>query len=76
MINKLVNYIKDSGLKINYVNNLVNVINYDDILEVKDDVVTFIKNNKIIMIKGDNLKLSKLLDEEVLITGVVRKIEL
>jgi len=76
MINKLVNYIKDNGLKINYVNNSVNVINYDDILEVNDDVVTFIKNNKIIMIKGEDLKLSKLLDEEVLITGVIRKIEL
>lgn len=76
MIKRIVNYIKDNSMKINYVNNSVNVINYDDILEVKDDVVTFIKNNKLILIRGNNLKLDKLLDEEVLVTGIISKIEL
>lgn len=76
MIKKIVEYIKDSKFRINYFNNHVNIVNYDKILEVRDTVVSIIKENKIILIKGDNLKLSKLLDNEILITGIISKIEL
>ena len=76
MIRKLVDYIKDNKFKINYVNNSVNIVNYDKILEIKNDVITIIKENKVILIKGNDLKLSKLLDNEILITGLINKIEL
>ena len=76
MINKIKEYIKDDEFKIKYVNNSINIVNYDNILEVKDNVVSFLKNNKIINIKGSNLKLNKLLDNEVLITGIINKIEM
>ena len=76
MIEKLVNYVKDNDLKIKYSNNNLNIDNYDKILEVKSDVITISKNNSFIFIRGDNLKLSKLLDDEVLITGTIKKIEL
>ena len=76
MIEKIVNYVKDNKLKIKYFDNNLNVNNYDKILEVKDDIITFIKDNGVIFIKGENLRLSKLLDNEVLITGIIKKIEL
>ena len=76
MIKKIINYIKDNNFKINYVNNSINVVNYDKILEVTDDVITIIKENKIIIVKGNNLRLSKLLDNEILITGIINKIEM
>lgn len=76
MIKKIVNYIKDNNFKINYINNCVNVVNFDKILEVTSDVVTIIKENKIILIKGNDLKLSKLLDNEILISGIINKIEM
>ena len=76
MIDKLVNYIKDDSLKIKYVNNTINVVNYDSVLEVKEDVITIIKDKKVIVIQGSDLKLNKLLDNEVLITGIINKIEL
>ncbi len=76
MIKKIVNYIKDDSLKINYVNNSVNVVNYDSILEVRDDLVTLKKDNNLILIRGNNLKLDKLLDQEILVTGSISKIEL
>ena len=76
MIKRIVNYIKDNKFKINYINNSVNVVNFDKILEVTDEVVTIIKENKIILIKGYNLRLSKLLDNEILITGLITKIEM
>ena len=76
MIKKIINYIDDNSFKINYVNNSVNVVNYDKILEVTDEVIRIIKDNKIILINGNDLRLSKLLDNEILITGLIHKIEL
>ena len=76
MIKKIINYIKDSDFKIVYVNNSVNIVNYDSILEVRDELVTLEKEKKLIFIKGNNLKIDKLLDNEILITGVILKIEL
>ena len=76
MINKIVNYIKDNKFKINYIDNSVNIVNYDKILDIKDEVITIIKENNVILIKGNDLKLSKLLDNEILITGNINKIEM
>ena len=61
MIKEIINYIKDDKFKIIYVNNSVNVINYDRILEVTCKMVTLEKEKKIILIKGEELKLYKLL---------------
>ena len=76
MIKKIINYIKDPYLKITYYENQVNVLNYDKVLEIKDDIIRIIKNNKIIFIYGIDLKLNKLLDNELLITGEIKKIEM
>lgn len=76
MINRVINYIKDNSFKIIYINNQVNVINYDKILELKEDSITFISESKVIIIKGNDLKLTKLLDNEVLIEGYINKIEM
>ena len=76
MIKKLIDYVKDEKLKIIYYDNSINIVNYDNILEIKDTEITIIKNKKVIIIKGNDLKLNKLLDREVLITGIINKIEL
>ena len=76
MIEKIVNYIKDSKFKIIYVNNSVDIVNYDKILEVRDDVVTLSKEDKVLFIRGKSLKINKLMDQEILITGVILNIEL
>ena len=76
MINKLVDYIKDNKLKIKYMDNSLNIVNYDRILEVNDNEIRVINDKKIITIYGNNLSLNKLLDNEILITGIINKIEL
>ncbi len=76
MIKEIINQIKDDKFKIVYVNNSVDVINYDNIMEVKSDVITIEKEKKLILIKGEELKLDKLLDNEILIRGLIKKIEL
>ena len=76
MIKKIVHYIKDDNLKIIYFNNNINVSNYDNIIEIKDDIISITKDKQVILIKGNDLKLTKLLDNEVLINGIIKKIEL
>ena len=76
IMDKIVNYIKDSDFKIIFINNSVNIINYDNILEVSDEIVNLSKEDKIISIRGKDLKLNKLLDKEILITGIINQIEL
>ena len=75
-IKKIVSFIKDDNFKINYINNSVNIVNYDKILEINNDLISVLKENKVIQIRGNDLKLSKLLDDEILITGIISKIEL
>ena len=76
MINKIINYIKDNQFKIIYINNSVDIINFEKILEISDENVAILKESKIIIIRGNNLRLNKLLDNEILITGFINKIEL
>lgn len=76
MFEKIVKYVKDDDLKIKYCNSTLNVDNYDKVLEVSNDVITLSKDNNLIFIRGSELKLTKLLDDEILITGMIKKIEL
>lgn len=76
MIKKIVDYIKDNNFKINYVKNSVDVINFDKILDLTDEIIRIMKDNKVILIRGNELKLTKLLDNEILITGLIKKIEM
>ena len=76
MINKIISYIKDNKFKIIFVNNSLNIINYDKILEIENNEIKIIKENKVIKIIGNELKLIKLLDNEILIKGIINKIEL
>lgn len=75
-IRKVVNYIKDANFKIIYLNNSVNVVNYDSILEVNDNIISLKKEDKVIHIKGNDLRLNKLLEQEILVTGLIKTIEL
>ncbi len=75
-IKKIINYIQDNHFKIIYIDNDVDIVNYSKILEVKENVITIEKDNRLILIKGSNLKLNKLLDNEVLITGIIKEIVL
>ena len=76
MINRIVDYIKDNKLKIKYTDNSLNIVNYDSILEIENNEIRVIYDKKIITIYGSDLRLNKLLDNEVLITGIINKIEL
>lgn len=76
IINSFRNYILDEEFKINVYKNKVNVVNYSDIVNfTSKEIIIRYETGKVI-ITGNNLSISRLLIDEVLISGVIEKIEL
>ncbi len=73
---KIKEFINPKNLKITYLDNKLNVLNYDEIIILLDNKIILSKNNNIITITGSNLTLLKLLDNEILIKGSIKNIEL
>lgn len=76
MFRNLREYINESELKITILKDRVNIINYDRIRNITDKEISFTKGKGKIKISGKDLKLNKLLDQEVLILGHISKVEL
>ena len=75
MLNNLREYINDSELKITILKNKINVVNYDKLRDISEKEIVLSKDNKKIKILGKNLKLNKLLDNEILIIGLIERVE-
>lgn len=69
-------FLNNQELKITYFNNQVHVLNYKNILLLDEDKIILKKESGTITIKGSNLTLLKLLDEEILIQGQIKSIEM
>ena len=54
----------------------VNICNYDSIGYLDNDLIIIKYSDGEIKIKGDNLVVSKLLNNEILISGVIKNIEM
>lgn len=73
--NKIDNYLNDKVYKITILNNTVNINNYIEILDFTSTVISIKHERGITKIKGKDLVVSKMLDNEVLITGNIKEIE-
>ena len=74
LFNDIRNIINEDNFKIIIDNKYVDIINFNKIINITDSLVT-IKPNKKINIHGKNLKVSKLLDDEIMVIGDIIKIE-
>ena len=75
IINGIRSYILDDDLKITIVNNKVNIVNYRDIGHFDSNKIVVKVNNGEVIVKGNDLVVSKLLNSEILITGNFSNIE-
>ena len=75
IINGIRSYISESDLKITIFNNKIDIVNYNDIGHFDSNKITVKVLKGEIIIKGSDLVISKLLDEEILITGNLSCIE-
>ena len=68
------NYVNDNNFSIIYKNRTLDVINYTKILDFSSTLISFEYKNNSYYIEGENLVISKMMEEEILITGNIKKI--
>lgn len=74
-LNQIRTFLLDDKLKITIIENLIDIKNYGIIKKFTDKEI-ILENEKTVSIKGDSLIVSKMLDDEVLIEGVIYTLEL
>ncbi|MCM1371069.1 MAG: YabP/YqfC family sporulation protein [Clostridium sp.] len=76
LINGIRNYVLDDEFQIRVFKDKVNILNYKDIGHFDSDkvVVNYIDGS--LVIKGDNLVVSRLMNDEILICGYIKSLEL
>ena len=76
IINKLDRYLEDKNYEIIIKENKINIINFKEIIDFSVSKITLRCDNKIINIEGKNLIIGKMLDDELLITGLIYNIRI
>ena len=75
MFNRISNFIKDDELETPIYNNKIHIKNYTRIISLEKNYISLYASNKKIIMKGNNLKLNKILNDEILIIGEITAIE-
>lgn len=68
-------YIEDNETKITILNNKINIVNYNDIGHFDSNKIIIKLNKKKVIINGKDLVVSKLMSDEILVTGNFNNIE-
>lgn len=76
LVSNLKNIILEEDFKITYIKNKIGIINYQDITSFNSNKIIISYKDGNIFISGENLVVSKLVKDELLIEGKIEKIEL
>ena len=76
MLKKLQNYILDNEFKMVVLTNKVDIVNYVDIDHFDSNKIIIRYNAGVVIVKGEDLIISKLLTDEILINGKLKSIEM
>lgn len=68
LFNNIKNYIGENNFRMIIYKDKIDIINYDDIINVSNNEI-IVKSSSIITINGKNLKLNKMLNDEILVIG-------
>ena len=68
-------YILEDEFKVIFIDNKLNVVNYDNIDHFDNNKIIIRYETNTIIIKGESLVVSKLLNKEILIEGNIANIE-
>lgn len=75
-LDKFRSYLLEEEFKMNISKSKINIVNYTSIGHFDSNKVIVRYTDGTILIEGEKLVVSKLLNDEILITGAVKKIEL
>ena len=76
MLERISNFMNDKEFRFTIYENHIHIMNYKKIISLENNRIIVKGNKRIIHIKGNNFKLEKLLDEELLCIGQVERIEM
>lgn len=70
------NYINDVEFRVNLYKDKVHIVNYTKIVTIEKSRISIRYSSGMLIIKGKDLALKKLLDDEILIKGIINSVEL
>jgi len=76
ILDKINNYINEYDYKIIITNKFINIVNYKEIIDFDSKKISIRNNLGITIIEGKDLVISKMLEDEILITGIFCSINL
>lgn len=68
-------YIDKDEFQLTLLKHRVNIVNYEELLQISEKEIVLKSMDEKIIITGDKLAISKLLDYEILIIGEISNIE-
>ena len=75
-MDRLDNYLYDREYKIIVKDGSVNIVNYDEIVDFTLTKISVRYKNKIIIVEGHDLTISKMIDNEVLVVGNIEVVRI
>ena len=75
-LNNIRSYVLEEEFKVILKRNKINIINYIEVLDFNDFEVKIKYIDGILLVKGNDLKIKKILNDELLIEGNIKDIEL
>ncbi len=76
MFKKLKDYILETEFKLTLLDGKVDIVNYMDIDHFDDNKIIIRYSKGTVIIKGEDLIISKLLTDEILILGKIKGLEI
>jgi sporulation protein YqfC len=76
LISKLDRYLENKNYEIILKDSSVNIINFSEIIDFSMNKISVRCDNKIINVEGKNLIISKMLDDELLVTGNISNLRI
>lgn len=75
LMQRLTDYVLEKEFELRFFNNKLNIVNYMEIANFSNDAITIKYNKGMVLIKGKNLVVSRLMNDEILISGNINAIE-
>lgn len=76
MLRKIVDYIKEEEFRLTIFCDRIHIMNYEEVLSLEENRISIQSEIGRIVIRGENLVVNRLLEQEILIQGKVLGIEM
>ena len=73
---KLRNYIMDNEFRMTFFENRIHIVNYQELISLGTEKIKIQSPHFQVVLLGENLTLSKLLDQEIMIHGKLIRMEI